>query len=282
MITTEFLAQLDKFHLILHKRVTSKYFGSRESIAPGRGTMLKDYRIYSEGDDFRLIDWKIYARTDHLYIRRFEEERNMMVHVIIDDSSSMNFGKIKKFDYAAMLGVGLAYLALKDNERFQFATFSDKLEVFQPRRGLQHIAAMIDYMNKAKIKGKSKFLDAMTQYRKMLSTRALIVIISDFLFDVDELKDGLLRLGGLHDIKVIQVLDPEEKDLEVAGDVKLKDAESEEEMRTYISPRLVSQYEFKLEEHISRIKKVCLGLKVGFYPITTDMPVFDAFYEILG
>jgi len=282
MIETDFLAELDRFSLILNKRVTSKYFGSRSSISPGRGSVLKDHRIYSEGDDFRLVDWKIYARTDHLYIKRFEEEKNMTVHVILDDSASMNFGTPKKFEYSAMLGVGFAYLALKDNERFQFATFSDKLEMFQARRGLNHIALMIDYLNKVKIKGKSNFLDAMNQYKKVLGTKAMIVIVSDFLFDLDELKDGLLRLGGSHEIKLIQVLDSAEKELEVAGDVKLQDAEDHTVLRTYISPRLVSKYELELEDHIAKINRICLDLKAEFYSVTTETPIFDAFYQVLS
>ncbi len=281
MITADFLGELDRFHLILHKRVTSKYFGSRASISTGRGSTLKDYRIYSEGDDFRQIDWKIYARTDHLYIRRYEEERNMTVHVIIDDSASMNYGKPKKFEYAAMLGVGFAYLALKDQERFQFATFSDTLETFQPRRGLHHVAAMIDHMNQVKVRGKSNFLDAMMKYRKILGTKSTIIIISDFLLDPEEVKEGILRLGN-HDIKLIQVLDPGEKELQISGDVKLQDAETDEILRTYISPRLVSQYELQLESHETRLNRICTDTKADFYLATTDTPIFDIFYRMLS
>jgi uncharacterized protein (DUF58 family) len=282
MITSDFLSQLDRFHLILNKRVTSKHFGTRPSVAPGRGSVLKDYRAYTEGDDFRLIDWKIYARTDHLYIKRFEEERNMAVHVIIDDSASMNYGKPRKFDYAAMLGVGLAYLALKDHERIQFATFSDRLDVFQPKRGMHQIASMIDYLNAARVKGTSQFNDSITKYKKLVGTKSLIVIISDFLFDPEELREGLLRLGSTHKVKVVQVLDATEKELEVAGDVKLRDAETDLEMRTYISPRLVSQYEIKLSDHIAKLTQVCVDVKAEFHSFTSATPVFDAFFKILG
>jgi uncharacterized protein (DUF58 family) len=137
MITTDYLSLLDRFNLIVKKRVTSSYVGSRVSSATGRGSTIKDHRIYATGDDFRLIDWKIYARTDNLYIKRFEEERNLTVHVILDISNSMNFGaKLTKFEYAAMLGVGFAYLSLKENEKFQFATFGETLNVFSPRKGM--------------------------------------------------------------------------------------------------------------------------------------------------
>jgi uncharacterized protein (DUF58 family) len=281
MITTEFLAGLDKFNIIVHKRVTSKYTGKRESLYKGKGSTVKDHRIYAWGDDFRSIDWKIYARTDNLYIKVYDEERNLTLHVILDRSASMNYGKPTKYDYAAMLGVGFAYLALKDNEKFQFATFSDELEFFQPRRGMGHLGAMVDYLNKTKTKGVSQFAKNMAQYGKVLSTKAMIIVISDFLYDVGEIKQGLMELGN-NNLKVIQVLDAGERHLDIKGDVKLEDVESHGSLRTYISQRTKSEYEDKIEEHISSIGKACDALKAEFYVVTTDMPIFDAFYQILG
>ncbi|MEK6949756.1 MAG: DUF58 domain-containing protein, partial [Nanoarchaeota archaeon] len=104
MIKTDFLDQLDRFHLVVKKRVTSNYAGPRRSIATGRGLTFKDHRMYAPGDDIRLIDWKVFARTDDLYIKTFEEERNLVAHLIMDSSASMGFGSpVTKFDYAAML-----------------------------------------------------------------------------------------------------------------------------------------------------------------------------------
>ena len=119
MITTEFLDELSRFNLVVQKRVTSNYIGPRKSIAAGRGLTFKEHRPYAPGDDIRLIDWKVFARTDDLHIKTFEEERNLTVHSIIDTSASMGFGKpVSKFDYAAMLGVGFGYLAMRENEKF--------------------------------------------------------------------------------------------------------------------------------------------------------------------
>ncbi len=283
MITTDFLDNLSRFRLIVNKKVTSSYTGRRQSLYTGSGATIKDYRIYSPGDDFRLIDWKIYARTDHLYIRRYEEERNMVMHALVDSSASMNYGTpVTKFEYGAMLGVGFAYLALRENERLQFSTFSDDINVFQPRRGMGQLACMVDYLNSVKPKGKSRFSDMMTKYRKFLTSRSFIVLASDFLFEIDEIRDGLLALShGNHEIKVIQVLDISEKDLKVEGDVKLKDAESLDELRTYVGARLVAEYENKLEEHIAKIGKICAGIKADFYVATTATPIFDIFYDAL-
>ena len=281
MISTDFLDQLDRFHLVVKKRVTSTYTGPRRSIAAGRGLTFKDHRIYSPGEDIRLIDWKVFARTDNLYIKTFEEERNLTAHIIMDASASMGFGKpISKFDYAAMLGVGFAYLAMKENEKFQFSTFSEDIEVFQPRRGMSQLASMVFHLNNSKTNGNSKLMDAMVQYKKVIGGRSLLVLVSDFLIDAKEIIEALYTLGD-HEIKIIQVLDPIEKDLRYSGDFKLIDSESKSMLRTYISPRLRVEYQQMLDNHSVRIEEVCNRLGIRFHQITTDTPIFDAFYKVL-
>ena len=130
-ISTEFLHQLDKFSIILNKRVTSNFIGERKSKLTGRGLLFSDHGRYTFGDDFRTIDWKIYGRTENLYIKRYEEDRNLTVNVIIDFSASMNFGeKIKKYEFASMISLGFCHVALKNNEKFVLSTFSEKLARF--------------------------------------------------------------------------------------------------------------------------------------------------------
>jgi|TARA_B100000315_G_scaffold7700_1_gene7673 uncharacterized protein (DUF58 family) len=281
MISTEFLDQLDRFHLVVKKRVTSNYTGPRRSIAAGRGLTFKDHRIYSPGEDIRLIDWKVFARTDNLYIKTFEEERNLTAHIIMDASASMGFGKpISKFDYAAMLGVGFAYLAMRENEKFQFSTFSESLDVFQPRRGMSQLASMVFHLNNSKTKGYSKLLDAMVQYKKVIGSRSLLVLVSDFLIGINEIIEALYTLGD-HEIKVIQVLDPIEKDLKYSGDFKLIDSESKSMLRAYISPRLRIEYQQMLDGHAAKIEETCNKLGYHFHQITTNTPIFDTFYRVL-
>ncbi|MFH1315956.1 MAG: DUF58 domain-containing protein [Candidatus Woesearchaeota archaeon] len=281
MIDTSFLSQLHRFSLVVNKRVTSNYAGSKRSIAVGGGLVFKDYRIYAPGDDIRAVDWKVYARTDDLYLKTYEEERNLVVHVIVDHSKSMDFGKkLSKFDFASMIGVGFAYLALKDNEKFQFSTFSNEINVFKPKRGLKHLGTMVDYLNKVKPKGESKLFDSIDDYKKFITSRSMIILLSDFLINIEEIKRTLSRLGK-HDIKVIQVLDPIEKDLDLSGDYKLKDSETNDMMKTYVSRNLKNKYKSMLDDHTDKISDVCSKLGINFYQFTTDIPIFDAFYDIL-
>jgi len=247
----------------------------------GRGLIFKDYRMYVPGDDTRLIDWKIFARTDNLYVKNYEEERNLTAHIIIDSSASMGFGKpISKFDYASMIGVGFAYLSMKENEKFQFSTFAEELEVSQPKRGMSQLANMVQHINQVQTKGHSKLQESIRQYKKLVGTRALLVLISDFLIDIGEIREALYALGD-HEIKIVQVLDKVEKDLKLQGDLKLEDSETKERIRTYVSPRLRTVYQKMLDDHSAKVKDSCTKLGINFFQITTDTPIFDAFYRIL-
>lgn len=281
MITTEFLDLLNRFTLIVNKRVTSNYAGEKKSVAEGRGLVFKDHRIYAPGDDIRQIDWRVYARTDDLYVKRYEEERNLSVHIILDASASMNFGaKMKKFDYAAMIGIGFGYLAMKSNEKIQFSTFGEDLMIFKPKRGMNQLASMVDHLNNVKPEGHSKFVESIFKYRKMISTRSLIVIVSDFLISIEDINRALYMLGD-HEIHVIQVLDPVERDFMLSGDLKLFDSETKDILKTTITPRLKMDYSNRMHNHVVEIEKTCKKLGVDFYTVTTDTPIFDVFYKIL-
>ena len=282
MINTQFLDQLTRFNLVVNKRVTSTISGPRKSHAAGHGLTFKDYRIYAPGDDIRLIDWKVYARTDNLYLKVHEEEKNLTVHIIIDRSASMDFGKpISKFDYASMIGVGFGYLALRENERFQFSTFADSLEIFQPKRGMSHLAAMVHHLNSTKPKGYSKIADTIRQYKKVIGSRSMLVIASDFLVSIDEIREAFYMLGD-HEIKIIQVLDRTEKELKMEGDMKLIDSETKGMMRTFISPRMRMEYQQQLDAHCAKIEEVCNKLGIQYNLAITDTSIFDTFYKILN
>jgi uncharacterized protein (DUF58 family) len=281
MINASFLDNLKRFSLIVNKHVTSVYSGQRKSAAAGRGISFKDHRIYAYGDDFRAIDWKVFARTDDLYIKNYEEERNLNVHILLDYSASMNFGNpTTKFDYASMIGVGFAYLAMKDNEKFQFATFAERMDVFQPRKGMHQLAAMIDHLNNLKIEGKTDLFASIASYRRMIGSRSLIILISDFLYPIEDIKNTLFMLGK-NNIKLVQVLAPQEKDIRLEGDFRLRDIETRDELRTYISPRLVQTYNNMLSDHVAKITDLCNHLGIEFYQMSSDTPIFDAFYELL-
>lgn len=282
MIDTGFLKHLNRLSLIINKKVTSNYTGERSSVHAGHGIVFKDHGLYSPGDDFRSIDWKVFARTDKLHIKRYEEERNLTVHVLVDSSASMNFGsgETTKFDYASMLGIGFAYMALQNNEKFVLSTFSDKLEPFKPSRGKRQLVATLDYLKKKQAGGISKFEEALRNYAKTIKSRSLIVILSDFLYDVEDVKRVIYTFKN-HDIKLIQVLDDLEVGLNIKGEFKLKDLETKGFLQTFIGPFLRRHYLTRLDDHKRKLNWIANSLGAKFYSISTNTSIYDAFYEIL-
>ena len=274
--------KLDRMSLLIDKRVTSNYVGERQAVYSGRGLIFKDYAIYTPGDDFRAIDWKVFGRLDKLFVKRYEEERNLTVHIILDYSGSMAFGqKTKKYEYAGMLAIGFAYMAMRHNERFVVSTFSDKLEVFKPKRGRTNLMRILEYLNTRKPKGLSKLQDSLTAYKKRVNSRSYVVILSDFLYSPDEIKEAVARYKD-HQVVLIQVLDRLETKLDLEGDFKLVDVETDDSLRTFLSPYSRKQYLGLMAEHQAKIQRICDEIGAKFFVVDTEFPIFDAFYQVLN
>ena len=278
-ITTDFLKELDRFEILLKKRVNAQYQGNRETTNAGSGLTFKDYKEYTFGDDFRQIDWKIYSRTDKYYVRRYEEERNLTIHIIVDASASMNFGKrITKFEYAAQAGLGFAYIALKNNERFEFSTFAEELHPFKAKKGGAHLISIVNRLSELKITGASAFNKSLESYKKLITSKSLIIIISDFLYPKAEIEETLARFKN-QELIAIQVLDPLEQSFAVEGDLILTDAETNQSMRTFITRRVQQEYRDQMDEHAAKVKELAQSMKFSFHSVTTDQPIFDTIYE---
>lgn len=281
MITTEFLEDLEKFTLIIRKKITSKYSGSRASTEPGRGLTLKEYRQYTSGDDIRSIDWKVYARTDDLFVKVFEEDKDLSVHLILDTSLSMDYGSsISKFDYASMISAGFLFLAMHNNERFRFSFMRDDLEIHPMRRGRSHFAEFVNSVNEMKPSGKMSILDAVEGYKPLLKSKSMVIIVSDFLFESKEIDQAISNLAK-HDVKIVRILDKDEVELPFEGDYKFQDLESENKLRTFITTSTRASYLSKLEKHNNEIMSICNSLGFDFHLVNTSQKVFDVFYEFL-
>jgi len=279
MIDTSFFKELDRFSFMVRKRVSTAYSGSRRSILKGRGMEPVSYREYTQGDDFKIIDWKVYGRTEKLYVKEFEEEKSLTTHILLDTSKSMDFRD--KFEYAAMLALGFAYLVTKDNEKFAVATFGEEINITRPKRGRRYLSQTIDLLNGTELVGKTHFDYCMEKYASVIKSRSLVIIISDFMAEVDAIRNAIFRLGD-NELVLIQVLDPLESNLDLGGEAKLIDLETDARMDIYTSPKLRAEYQKRLNDHIAKIKETCLTVGADFHTVTTDKPVFDAIFEVVS
>ncbi len=280
-IDTGFLKQIDRFQIALKRKINTQYQGNRTTKLGGSGLVFKEFREYIPGDEIRKIDWVLFGKTERLYVKNYEEERNLTLHIILDSSSSMDYGNsISKFEYGSMLGIGFAYMALKNNEKFEFSTFANELEFYKTSKGMNKLANLIVMLNKHKVKGKSKFNESIYPYKNMIKSKALVVIISDFLYSIEELKETLL-LFKKSEIVLIQTLDKTELDLELEGDVLLEDAENSSVLKTFLSGRMKELYANRLKKHILQLEGLAEAFDAKFLTINTSMPIFDAFYHLM-
>jgi len=279
MIDTSFFKELDRFSFMVRKRVSTAYSGSRRSILKGRGMEPVSYREYTQGDDFKIIDWKVYGRTEKLYVKEFEEEKSLTTHILLDTSKSMDFRN--KFNYAAMLALGFAYLVTKDNEKFSVATFGEEINITKPKRGRKYLSQTIDLLNSTELIGQTRFDYCMEKYASVIKSRSLVIVISDFMADAQGIKNSIFRLGD-NELLIVQVLDPIEKNLDLGGEAKLIDLETDAKMDIYTSPRLRGEYQKKLNDHNAKIKETCNAVGADFHTVTTNKPVFDAIFEVVN
>ncbi|MDD4162640.1 MAG: DUF58 domain-containing protein [Methanothrix sp.] len=276
---TEFFKELEKFSLLVKKRVSTAYSGGRKSLRFGHGISPVGYREYRKGDDFKLVDWKVYGRTERLYIREHEEERSLVVHILLDGSGSMGYQG--KFGYASRLAAGFAYLATLENEKYAISLFCKKLYPGEPKRGRRNLFQSIVELDRTAPKGGTSMLAIADQLESLLKTTSLVVLISDLLGDTDEILSSIYRLSG-HELVVIQVLAKEELELAFGGDVKFVDLESGQPLITRVTEGERQEYLRRMAEHNDRIRAACSQVGADYFLIRADQPIFEAFSEMLS
>jgi len=284
MIDLEFIKQLKKLDLLAKKKIMSSYAGAKRSIKQGRGIEPVDYREYFPGDDPKFVDWKIYAKTEKLFIKRFEEEKSLTTHILVDASNSMNFGpgKYTKYDFASMLATGFAYLVTKENEKFAIATFNEELkDVMQVKRGKRQFFTAIDVLNSQDLGGLTNMDHVGDRYADLIKSTSLCIVISDFLEPIETIRSGLSHLAKKSkNLLVIHVADRAEKKLDWQGDLKLYDLENNSIKKIFFTPAMRRDYGVKFMAHIERVRKVCNSLGADFFSVTSDDPMFDIFFQI--
>lgn len=267
------------------KVVVEGFFsGMHRSPFHGFSVEFSEYRQYSPGDDPRYIDWRLYARTDRHYIKRFEEETNLRCYLLVDRSRSMGYGPVDqtKSDYATTIAATLAYFLAKQRDAVGVMTFDDKVEQYVPARYRPgHLHRLMTTLESS-LGGRSTDVTApIDQIAQLARKRGLVVLISDLLAPIDALEKslGYLRSHG-HEVLVLRVLDRTELDLSIDEPLLMQDLESGREL--YIDPEATrQQYRERFEEHARQIEESCQNLGIDLFQLVTDQPLELALYDFL-
>jgi uncharacterized protein (DUF58 family) len=197
----------------------------------GRGMEFSEVREYQYGDDIRSIDWNVSARFNHPFVKVFEEERELMVMLLVDFSGSGNFGSARqmKNEIAAEICAVLAFSAIKNNDKVGLILYTDRIEKFvPPKKGRGHILRIIRELISFEPTGTgTNIRQALEYFNHVNKKRTIAFLISDF---IDEGYDKILRIiSKKHDVIAVEIMDPREEMLPDCGMMKFKDAETHQE-----------------------------------------------------
>jgi len=283
-IEPTFLDELDRFESALDRETAALRQGEQQSPRVGEGLTFSDYRRYSPGDDTRLIDWKLYGRTEEFYIKQYEEERNLTVHVLVDASASMDYGAgdAHKFEYGAKIGLGFAYLTAEEHNDFLFSTFrerAERLDAGRSNRG--EILDLIDQINGVQPSGETDLEEVLSAYADRIRTRSLAVVVTDCLADPETIASGVSALARDDvDVLVVRPIAPDEREPDVVGDALFVDPETEQERRSYFSGSFAQQYRSRLDAHIEAVDDRLTALGADSVAVDTGDDYFDSFASV--
>ena len=286
--TREILRKIRRLELRTRRLVASSFAGQYQSVFKGRGMNFEEVRPYSPGDEIRAIDWNVTARTGEPYIKKFTEEREMTVMIVLDVSASGNFGSIEesKRELAAEVAAILAFSAITNNDKVGLLLFSDRVELFiPPKKGRLHILRLIREMLFFRPQGKGTDLSGALEYlNKVVTRRAVVFLISDFF--TGDFSKPLTVSAKRHDMVAIPIIDPAEEELPNVGVILLEDPETGEQIEVDTSRRLISKgYAEMADKRSKELLSLFGARRIDTLQLRTDrdyLPVLRNFFDRRG
>jgi len=258
--------------------------GLHRSPFHGFSVEFADHREYVPGDDLKYLDWMLYARTDHYYIKRYEEETNVRCHILLDRSASMAFGTegLTKWDYSCFLTTCLAHLMIKQQDAVGLAMIGDGPGVMAPARSRQsHLRQLMAIMMQNPPEGGTDLATSLQAIARNLKRRSLVVIVSDLIDDPDETLKSIRMLSAQkHDVVVFHVSDPSELEFNFEGSTLFIDIETGEELE--VDPEAVREtYRERMEDLTDNFRKRLTEVGIDYHPIDTRQPYDHALWAYL-
>jgi uncharacterized protein (DUF58 family) len=284
-----FARRLERLTLVSRKRLVGQGQGDRRSLRKGSSLEFADYRHYTEGDDPARVDWNIYSRTNALFVRLYEEEEVLNVHLLVDASRSMDWGEPSKLHYARRLAAALGYVALNASNRLYVWPLATGTAAFGPAWGRGRASAMLSFVDEFKpaqtatplVVGMHAPPD-LEQSVAAFNSRAggLSVLVSDLLSPSWE--KALARLAGRSgEVVVLHTLSPQELRPALGGDVRLIDRETGAAVSVTLNNDAIRLYGQRLDEWRRTVESFCARHGMGYVPIDTSQAVETVVFETL-
>jgi uncharacterized protein (DUF58 family) len=288
----DFERRLEGLALVARRVFEGRFRAERRSHKSGAGIEFADHREYAPGDDFRFVDVRLWSRTDRLFVKLFEEEEDLSVHVLLDVSASMavpaDAGAPTKLAVGRKVAAALAYIALSGLDRVSVATLADgRAKVLPAVRGRGRIHRILDFLateshetmggpGSTDLEGAARALTLQTR------DRGLVVLVSD-LYDPAGFEAAIDRLRfARFEVVVVQLWDPGEAKRLGRGDLVLVDAESGERREVTLTPELLARFEEAQRRHRQRASAYCRQKQVGHAEIPIDLPWDESVLRVLS
>jgi len=260
------------------------WHGLHRSPYHGFSVEFTEYRPYTTGDDTRHLDWRVLARSDRYFIKKFEDETNLRAHLLVDQSRSMAYGSRAwtKAQYAATLASTLAWFLHQQGDAVGLLSFDERVREYLPaRHRAGHLRQLMLALEKPAGGTATDLAAPLERMAALVRKRGVMVLISDFLAPLERLEKGLslLRACG-HEVEVFQVLDPAELAFDFQAPAVFEDAESGRTL--FLDPAAArAGYVERLEAHRAALRGLCQKLGLGFHALTTDQPLELALFSFL-
>lgn len=232
MITHDLINKIRQIEIRTKRLVNDSYAGEYQSVFKGRGMEFDEVRPYQFGDEIRTIDWNVTARTGQPYVKRYVEERELTVMLLVDASASEDFGSVSRFkrELAAELTAVLSFAATTNNDKVGLLIFTDQIELFiPPRKGRHHVLRLIRELLAFEPQRRGTDIGmALETANQILKRRSIIFLVSDFLADASGYQKALALSNRRHDLIAVDLHDPLETNIQPVGLVALEDPESGE------------------------------------------------------
>ena len=286
-LTPELLRRLEQFQLLAARRAKSSAKGERRSRARGQSVEFADYRNYVHGDDFRYLDWNLYGRLERLFLKLYEEERELPVRIFLDASESMTFGEPRKFDFARQVAAAIGYVALSGFDRVSVIPFPDRANdanmdpgariaelaargALRSVRGKRSAIQFFQNLSKLTAGGAANLNEALRRGALEARQAGVAVVLGDFL-DPAGYESGLNALVGRgFQVDLVQILAPDELSPATFGDLRLVDSESGAAQEVTFGRFRLKAYRQTVQNFMQRLREFCQARGINFFTASSN------------
>ncbi len=274
VFSSDFLAQLERLALASRRVFRGHVKGERRSPRKGQSVEFSDYRPYGIGDDLRYVDWNIYGRLDRLHVKLFVDEEDLCLHLIVDASASMGFGRPTKLAYAARLAAAVGFVGLVNHERVGVGILREKVsEGWPPVRGRNQFVNLAEFLSALRPGGATTLNEGLANYAMRAREPGVALVVSDLL-DPAGFESGIRALlERRFEVHVVHLLAAEELNPTLSGDLRLHDSETGEMRELSVDGETLRAYRQRLQQFLEHAETFCRGREIGYRRASTDVPV---------